>query len=227
MENFNKYFDHTMLKADATEDDIVSLLDDAIRYDFASVCVNGCYVSFARKYLDRAGSRIPVAAVTGFPLGAMSTASKLSETQLALDDGAGEIDMVMNVGMAKSGDWDYILDEITQASELCHDRNGILKIILETCYLSPDEIRKACHIATSAGADFVKTSTGFGNYGAREEDLRLMKEAVSGKAQIKASGGIKSLEQALKFIVAGADRLGCSASVSIMEEYNKTNLLEE
>lgn len=209
----NKYIDHTLLKPEATEAQILSLCDEALKYDFYSVCVNSCYVPTACEKLD--GSNVKVAAVVGFPLGAMSTEAKVFEAREAVEAGAGEIDMVINIGAMKDGRYDYVRSEISALIDVC----PLLKVIIETCLLTDDEIVKACQLAVEAGADFVKTSTGFNTGGATEEAVKLMRETVGDKAKIKASGGIRTLADAQKFIDLGADRLGCSAGAKIMEEY--------
>lgn len=219
MNQFNKYFDHTLLKADATPMDILRLVTEAVQMDVAAVCVNGSHVRSARRFIDAAGSNVKVAAVAGFPLGAMSTNAKAYEVQLALDDGADEIDLVMNVGQAKAGNWAYIEDEIYAIAELCHDDGAILKVIIETCLLTEDEIVQACKSAEIANADFVKTSTGFSTGGAKAEDVALMKKTVGDRLQVKASGGIRTLADAKAMLDAGADRLGCSATVAIIKEF--------
>ena len=237
----NRYIDHTLLRPDSTEEDIRHLVAEAIEYDFAAVCVNGCYVATVRALLVEAGSYatgsdrvtgsehsdretsgpIGVAAVVGFPLGASSTSSKIEEARIAIEDGASEIDMVINIGAVKEGRWDYVRNEIYGLAQICH-RSGespaILKVILETCLLTDEEIIEACRICARAGADYVKTSTGFANGGATVHHVRLMKETVDGDLKVKASGGIRSLDDAKAMIDAGADRLGCSASVAIMKE---------
>ncbi len=228
MKDFNKYFDHTLLKPDATPSRILRLVTEAVNYDFASVCVNGSHVRSIRRFIDAAGSDVKVAAVAGFPLGAMSTNAKAYEIQLALEDGAHEIDMVMNIGQAKAGNRAYVEDEIYSIARMCHEDGAVLKVIIETCLLSQAEIVQACKSCVECGADFVKTSTGFSSGGATVEDVKLMRRTVDGIAteqgrdvQIKASGGIRTLKDAKAMIDAGADRLGCSASVEILEEYIK------
>lgn len=212
----NKYIDHTLLKAAATEAQIIKLCQDALRYDFYAICVNGCYVPLAAKQLN--GSDVKIASVVGFPLGAMSLQAKAFEAQNAIENGANEIDMVISIGALKDAKYDDVFSELSQLADLCHSHDAALKVILETCLLTDEEIIKACELCMKANADFVKTSTGFDAGGATIEDIKLMKRAVSGKAKIKASGGIRTLQDALKFIDAGADRLGCSAGVAIMEE---------
>lgn len=209
----NKYIDHTLLKPEASEDQILKLCDEALEYNFYSVCVNSCHVPLAVEKL--AGSDVKVAAVAGFPLGAMSTASKVFEAREAVEAGASEIDMVINVGALKEGRYDYVLHEISALADV----SPCLKVIIETCLLTDEEIIKSCELAIKAGAAFVKTSTGFSTGGATAEAVALMRETVGDKAKIKASGGIRTLADAEKFIELGADRLGCSAGVQIMKEY--------
>ncbi len=222
MKPLNQYFDHTLLKPDATEAQMIHLLAEAADYEFAAVCVNGCFVSAAAEYLQ--DTTVKVATVVGFPLGAMSMDAKAAEARTAISDGADEIDMVVNIGAVKDGRWDYVRHEITLLAKICHEaaaKDGspvLLKVILETCLLTDDEIILACKSAKHAGADFVKTSTGFSTGGATVHHVKLMKETVGDDLQIKASGGIRTLEDARAMIDAGADRLGCSASVAIMEE---------
>jgi len=208
----NKYIDHTLLKPEASEEQILKLCDEALEYGFYSVCVNSCHVPLAVDKLS--GSDVKVAAVAGFPLGAMSTSSKVFEAREAVEAGASEIDMVINVGALKEGRYEYVLHEIAALVDVC----PCLKVIIETCLLTDDEIVKACELATAAGADFVKTSTGFSTGGATPEAVSLMRQTVGNKAKIKASGGIRTLADAKKFIELGADRLGCSAGVQIMKE---------
>ena len=222
MKKFSKYFDHTLLKPDATPSDVLTLVTEAIRYDCASICVNGSYVRSARRFRDASGSDVKICAVAGFPLGAMATNAKAYEVQLALEDGAEEIDLVMNIGQAKAGNWAYVEDEIYAIGEMCHEDGAIIKVIIETCLLTGDEIVKACQSAEAAGADFVKTSTGFGASGAKVEDVELMKQTVGDRLQVKASGGIRTLDDAKAMLAAGADRLGCSASVEIIEAFEET-----
>lgn len=214
----NKYFDHTLLKPEATNEQIDKLLEEAKEYDFYSVCVNTCYVS--RCYDALKGTDVKVAAVVGFPLGACTTQTKVFETQEAFMDGASEVDMVLNVGKFKSGDNDYVRDDIRAVADAAHNFGGILKVILETCLLTDEEIIEACKLSMEAGADFVKTSTGFSTGGATEHDVQLMKATVGDHLCVKASGGIRDYDQCMKMIEAGADRIGASASVKIMEVYN-------
>ncbi len=214
MIEINKFIDHTLLKATATEDDIIALCKEARDYDFFSVCVNSGYVPLAKKNLE--GTNVKVCTVVGFPLGAMSTEAKIFETQQALKDGAEEVDMVINIGELKSKNLKKVEEEIIAIKKNVGDK--ILKVIIETCYLTPQEIVIASELAVKAKADFVKTSTGFGTDGARMENIDLMKDAVNGKAKIKASGGIKNLDTALSYIEAGVDRIGTSSGVSIVKE---------
>ncbi len=214
----NKYFDHTLLKPEATNEQIDKLCEEAGEYDFYSVCVNTCYVS--RCYDALKDTDVKVAAVVGFPLGACTTQSKVFETREAFMDGASEVDMVLNVGKFKSGDNDYIRDDIRAVAEAAHSFGGIVKVILETCLLTDEEIEEACKLSMEAGADFVKTSTGFSTGGATAEHVALMKKTVGDHLMVKASGGIRDYDQCMKMIEAGADRIGASASVKIMEVYN-------
>lgn len=231
---FNKYFDHTLLKADATSAQLIRLFEEAAEYQFASVCVNSCHVTMAKEYLSQAAPGVKVTSVVGFPLGASSTAAKIFEAERALNDGADEIDMVINIGAAREGNWDFVLEEIKLIADLCHDTqtaidtHAILKVIIETCLLTDEEISEACCAAKGGGADFVKTSTGFAvpsgdrPAGATVHDVEIMKKAVGDILRIKASGGIRTLKDAKALIAAGADRLGCSASAAIMEEYKSS-----
>ena len=224
MDKFSKYFDHTLLKPEASPQDILKLLSEAVALDVAAVCVNGCNVRSARRFIDASGADVKVAAVAGFPLGAMATDAKAYEVQLALEDGADEIDLVMNIGQAKAGNWAYIEDEVYAIAEMCHEDGALLKLIIETCLLTDDEIIRACEAAKAAGADFVKTSTGFSSGGATVHAVELMKKTVGDDLKVKASGGIRTLDDALSMINAGADRLGCSATVAILSEYSEGDI---
>ncbi len=213
----SKYIDHTILKATATKNDILNLCAEANKYHFSSVCVNPCYVGFAHDLL--LGTDVDVCTVIGFPLGANATSVKAFEVTQAIADGADEVDMVINIGALKSKDYDYVYNDIKACVNAA---NGVLvKVIIETCYLTDEEKIEACKLAVKAGADYVKTSTGFGTNGATEHDVKLMYDAVEGKAKVKASGGIRDKEQFEKMIAAGASRIGCSAGVKIMEEENE------
>lgn len=207
-----KYIDHTLLKATATPQDIITLCDEAKRYKFYAVCVNGCYVKLAKEQLRN--TDIKVAAVVGFPLGMMSSEAKVQEAKQCVKDGAEEIDMVINVGMLKAGENEYVQREIASIKK--EIGTNILKVILETCYLTPKEIKTVCALTVKAGADFVKTSTGFGTSGATLEAVLLMNKAVTGEAQIKASGGVRDIETALKYIEMGVTRLGTSSGVKLV-----------
>nr|WP_314556333.1 deoxyribose-phosphate aldolase [uncultured Capnocytophaga sp.] len=210
----NKLIDHTLLKATATISEIETLCKEAVDYDFYSVCVNSGYVATAKKFLT--GTDIKVCSVVGFPLGAMSAKAKYFETGEALADGADEIDMVLNVGWLKSGKTNQVLDEII-ALKRCVGENRVLKVILETCYLTDEEKRLACRLALDAQADFVKTSTGFGTGGATLADVKLMKECVQHKAKVKASGGIRDYETAIQYVNLGVERIGTSNGIAILK----------
>lgn len=206
------YIDHTQLKAFATNNDIKKLCQEAKDHDFYAICVNGCHVTLCKKELK--DTQVNIASVIGFPLGAMSTKAKVEEAKLAIADGADEIDMVINIGWLKSGDFDQVKNDIAEVKKAIG--NKVLKVIIETCYLNDDEKRKACELAKSAQADFVKTSTGFGTGGATIEDVKLMKEVVGNKLKVKASGGIRDAEIAKKYIDSGANRLGTSSGIAIV-----------
>ena len=190
----NKYIDHTILKATASNSDVQKLCEEAIEHEFYSVCVNGCYVADAKQLLQ--GTDVKVAAVVGFPLGAMTTAAKVFEAKEAVENGASEIDMVINVAKLKDGEFEYVENEIRQIKEAIRD--NVLKVIIETCYLTDEEKVKACELSLVAKADFVKTSTGFGTGGATYEDVKLMKSVVGDNAKVKASGGVRDKETAEK-----------------------------
>lgn len=219
MENLNRYIDHTLLKPEATPDDIKRLCQEAAQYNFYSVCVNPPYVKLAADTLKELNANsVKVAAVCGFPLGASTTSAKVYEASEACDNGAAEIDMVINVGLLKAGCDDKVKEDISQVSEAVHSKGGILKVIIETCLLNDTEKTVACLLAVDAGADFVKTSTGFSTGGATTDDVSMIKELVKDKAKVKASGGIRDRETALAMINAGADRIGASASIKIVSE---------
>lgn len=208
-----KLFDHTILKADATRKDVKRVCDEAMAYSFCSVCVNSYYVPYVVNLLH--GSDVKICSVVGFPLGAMSTRAKALEAKIAVMDGADEIDMVINVGALKDRDYSVVLEDIKAVKEACGEH--ILKVIIETCLLTDDEKVKACELAKEAGADFVKTSTGFSSAGAKVEDVRLMRETVGPDMGVKASGGIHDKEFAKELVDAGANRLGTSATIEIVE----------
>ena len=208
----SKYIDHTLLKATATENDIIQLCNEAIEYHFYAVCVNSCYLPLCRDTLH--GSEIKIASVIGFPLGAMDIASKITEAKNVVRNGADEIDMVINIGFLKNQQYDLVENEIRQIKSEIGTK--ILKVIIETCYLTNDEKRIATMIVLNAGADFVKTSTGFGTGGATLEDVELMKSVTQNKIQIKASGGIRDFETAKKYIDLGVTRIGTSNGIQIV-----------
>ncbi|WP_282929294.1 deoxyribose-phosphate aldolase [Anaerococcus sp. Marseille-Q7828] len=205
----NKLIDHTNLKAEATSEDIKKLVDEAVEHEFFSVCVNSSFVKFINDY----NKDVKIATVVGFPLGAMATSAKAYETKCATEDGASEIDMVIEVGRLKEKDYDYVLNDIKAVKEACGD--NILKVIIETCLLTEEEIVKACELAVEAGADFVKTSTGFSTGGAKASDIALMRKTVGPDIGVKASGGIHTKEEALEMVEAGASRIGASKSIEI------------
>ena len=212
----NKYIDHTLLKAEATSTQITKLCEEAKQYDFASVCVNTCYVPLCAKLLE--ATDVKVCCVVGFPLGAMDSQAKAYEAKLAVEKGAKEVDMVINVGALKEGNYDYVEADIKAVVEA--SKPAIVKVIIETCLLTDEEKVKACELSVKAGAAFVKTSTGFSTAGATVQDVALMRKTVGDKALVKAAGGIRTYEDAMKMIEAGADRLGCSAGIKIMEGLN-------
>ncbi|GGD83777.1 deoxyribose-phosphate aldolase [Planktosalinus lacus] len=219
MQNLNKYIDHTLLKATATEEDIKKLCKEAIEYDFFSICVNSSYIAFAKAQLSK--SNVKVCSVVGFPLGAMSANAKAYEAKKAIEDGADEIDMVLNIGFLKSENFDAVWKEIEDVKKTIG--NKVLKVILETCYLEKTEIIKASELAMLSGADFIKTSTGFGTGGATIEDVQLMKSVVKNQVKIKASGGIKDKFTALEYIALGVDRIGTSSGIAIVTNKNSEN----
>lgn len=206
-----KLFDHTILKADAGKDAVKKICDEAKEYGFMSVCVNGYYTAYVAEQLQ--GSSVKVCTVVGFPLGQMSSKAKAAETAAAVEDGADEIDMVINVGALKDGLDDVVLDDIKAVRQACGGK--VLKVIIETCLLNEEEKVRACTLAKEAGADFVKTSTGFSTAGATAEDVALMRKTVGDDMGVKASGGIRDRETATAMVEAGASRLGTSATVAI------------
>lgn len=202
----NQYFDHTILKPEATKEAVLQVVMEAKQNHLASVCVNQYRTKLVAEQLQ--GTDVKVCTVIGFPLGAVDTAVKVFETKRALDDGAMEIDMVMNIGAMKDKDYVYVQEDIRSVKEAC--KEAVLKVIIETCLLTEAEIVKACELAVEAGADFVKTSTGFSNGGATVSDVALMKKTVGKRAKVKASGGIRDIEKAKAMIEAGAERIGAS-----------------
>ena len=208
----NKLIDHTYLKAFGTKNEINKLILEAKEYDFKSVCVNPFWVEYSSKLLK--GTDVLVCTVIGFPLGANTIASKVFETKDAINNGADEIDMVLNIGKAKENDFEYIYEEVKAVREACPTKT--LKVILETCYLTKEEIKEASISAIKAKADFVKTSTGFGTGGATAEDVKIMKDVAKNK-EVKASGGVRSTEDVEKMIKAGATRIGTSSGISLVK----------
>ncbi len=212
--DYRTLIDHTILAPQATKEDVERLCKEAMEYGFHSVCVNSSFVYYCARLLKDSG--VAVCTVIGFPLGAMSTAGKTAEAEQAIRDGASELDMVIHIGMIKSGDWEYVKQDISSVVEAAKGR-AIVKVILETCLLTDDEKVKACRICEECGADFVKTSTGFSKGGATIEDVALMRRTVGYGMGVKASGGIRSLEDAQAMVKAGAVRLGTSSGVAIMQ----------
>lgn len=212
--NYSKYIDHTNLKQDATKDAIVKLCEEAKEHDFASVCVNPGWVPLCAKLL--AGSDVKVCTVIGFPLGATTSASKAFETKDAVNNGAQEVDMVINVGALKGGDDEYVYNDIKAVVDASGEAHT--KVIIETCLLTDEEKVRACELSVKAGADFVKTSTGFSTGGATVHDVALMRKTVGDKCGVKASGGIHTREEMLALIDAGATRIGASAGIALIKE---------
>lgn len=206
--------DHTLLKADATREQILRICEEAKQYGTASVCVNTCWAFTVKQALE--GTGIKLCCVVGFPLGAMSTAAKAFEAAYAVDMGAEEVDMVLNIGMVKGGEWTNVKADIEAVVDAACGAD--VKVIIETCLLTDEEKIMACRLAKEAGAAFVKTSTGFSTAGAKEEDIRLMRETVGPDMGVKASGGIRTREDALKMIAAGATRIGASATAKIVAD---------
>ncbi len=212
--NIAGYIDHTLLKPNATKEQVKKLCEEAAQYHFASVCVNTYYVPLAAKLLKDSG--VKVCCVVGFPLGAMSTQGKVFEAKQAVQDGAEEVDMVLNIGAMLDGDYAIVLEDMKLVADAVHPK-ALLKVILETCLLTDEQKVKACELAVEAGAEFVKTSTGFSTGGATAADVALMKKAVDGKARVKASGGVRTREDVMSMISAGADRIGASSGIKIVE----------
>ena len=213
-----KKVDHTLLKADATKADILRICNEAMENNTASICINPSYIEYAVSVL---GDKIPVCTVIGFPLGAMTTAAKVFEAKDAIAKGAKEVDMVINISKAKDGDFEYIEDEIRQIKAAVGD--NILKVIIETCLLTDDEKIALCKAVTNAGADYIKTSTGFSTGGATFHDIELFAKYTDGKCKIKAAGGIRTREDMEKFIALGADRLGTSSAIKILNSEKTEN----
>lgn len=210
----NKTIDHTILNADATKEAVIKVIDEAKKYEFASVCLEPCWVSLAAERLK--DSNVKVCTVIGFPLGANTKTVKVFEAKEAVENGADEVDMVLNIGALKSGDEAMVLEDMKAVREAAKD--AVVKVILETCLLTDEEKKKACALAKEAGLDFVKTSTGFSTAGATVEDVKLMREAVGDSMGVKASGGIRDTKTAEAMIAAGASRIGASKSIAIIGE---------
>lgn len=208
-----KRLDHTLLKQTATWEQIKEICDAGVQYQTASVCIPPCYVKRAKDYV---GEKLAICTVIGFPNGNMTTATKVFETEDAVKNGADEIDMVINIGELKAKEYDYVLNEIKEIKEACHGK--LLKVIIETCLLTEEEKIKMCEIVTKSGADYIKTSTGFSTGGATFEDVKLMREHVGKEVKVKAAGGISSVDDAVNFIELGADRLGTSRLIKLLED---------
>lgn len=214
MDKLSRFIDHTILKADAKRSDVKRLCEEAKKYGFASVCVNSCHIEFVAKELE--GTDVLPCCVVGFPLGAMLTEGKADETRASVRRGAKEIDMVINIGAAKEGDWELVENDIKAVVDAAGD--ALVKVIIETCLLTDEEKVLACRAAKKAGAGYVKTSTGFSTGGATLEDVRLMRKTVGAEMGVKASGGIRDYETAVKMIEAGASRLGTSSGVKLVSK---------
>lgn len=211
----NTYIDHTLLKSDATSDQISTLCQEAIEHNFKAVCVNATYVSLASNILK--GSSTEICTVVGFPLGASPTPVKVLEAEIAIDQGATEVDMVIDIGALKNKQYDLVKSDIAEIAKAVHAKGKILKVIIETCLLTDDEKIKACELSKEAKADFVKTSTGFSTGGATLSDVKLMRETVGPDLGVKASGGVRDIETAKAMIEAGATRLGTSSGVKLVQ----------
>ena len=212
MEKLNKYIEHTLLKQDATKADLIKLFDEAKENDFLGVCINPCYVKMAKEYLK--DTDVKVVTVIGFPLGANTTETKIFETIQAIKDGADEIDMVINIGAVKNKNYDLVTEEIAVLKEIVGDK--ILKVIVETCYLTEEEKIRLCECVTKGGADYIKTSTGFGTAGASLADIALFRKHIGKNVKIKAAGGIRTREDMEAFLTAGADRIGASGAIRVL-----------
>lgn len=210
-----KLFDHAILKPTQTDEDLKKQCEIAKKYEVATVCVKPYHVKLAKEFL--AGSVVEVAVVVGFPHGSNTTETKIQETREAIEDGATEVDMVVNIGKVLQGDFEYVKKDVQSVIDTAHSKGAIVKVIFETCYLNDEQKIKLCQICSEVEADYVKTSTGFGTGGATIEDVELMKKHVSNGVKIKASGGIRTREQAEAFVKAGCQRLGVSATAEIVE----------
>jgi deoxyribose-phosphate aldolase len=218
MKDLLSCIEHTLLKPDAVWADIKRICDEALEYGFGAVCVNGCHVQRTAEYLKN--TPVKTVTVAGFPLGTQGTKVKAYEAALLVEQGADEVDIVINVGALKDQDYDYVVNDIKCVADAVKGK-ALLKVILETCLLTDEQVVKACELCEKAGADFVKTSTGFNGPGATVSHVRLMKQTVGDRLRVKAAGGIRTLQQAKDMIEAGADRIGCSASVAIAKELLK------
>lgn len=212
LSNYQRYIDHTILKPDATADDVIVVCEQAEKYSFRSVCVNSLWAKLAKDHLPT----VDLCCVVGFPLGAMPTAIKTAETALALQHGAKEIDMVISVGQLINEEYEAVYEDIKAVAAVCHIHNALLKVIIETCLLTDEQKVIACLLSKKAGADFVKTSTGFSSGGATVEDIALMRQVVGPKMGVKASGGVRTAEDAHAMLSAGANRIGASSSLKII-----------
>lgn len=213
-ENLAKFFDHTILNADATRDDVIRVAREAKEYDTATVCVNGHWIPLVKEELE--GTNVKPIAVIGFPLGANTTDAKVLETRDVIAKGAEEVDMVINIGEFIAGNADFVYEDIKAVADETHKAGKLLKVIIENCYLNDEQTVLACELSVKANADFVKTSTGFGTGGATVEDVRLMRETVGPNVGVKASGGIRTKEDVLNMLEAGASRIGLSRTVDVM-----------
>lgn len=219
--DYAQYIDHTLLKMDATISDVIKICDEAKEHHFFSVCVNSCYVPLVAEELK--GSAVKVCSVIGFPLGAMLTSAKAFETEKAIEAGADEIDMVINVGFLKSQKHDWVEEDIRAVHNVTKAHNKLLKVIFETCLLTPKEIEQVALICKKIGVEFIKTSTGFSTGGATESDVKLMRETVGKDIGVKASGGVRTAETANIMITAGANRLGTSSGIQIISNQNSND----
>ena len=216
-----KYFDHTFLKPFATNADLEKLCKEAKEIGACMVAINTTWTKFCKEQLK--GTDVHVGAAISFPLGQAGLASKIAETKIAIEDGADEIDYVIDIGQAKMGNWDYIKEEMEEIVKICRENNVISKVIFENCYLTKEEIRQVALIAKEVKPDFIKTSTGFGTGGATVEDVKIMAETVDGQVKVKAAGGIRDWQTCKAMIEAGASRIGTSSSLKILEEFEKEN----
>ena len=216
-----KYFDHTFLKPFATNADLEKLCKEAKEIGACMVAINTTWTKFCKEQLK--GTDVHVGEAISFPLGQAGLASKIAETKIAIEDGADEIDYVIDIGQAKMGNWDYIKEEMEEIVKICRENNVISKVIFENCYLTKEEIRQVALIAKEVKPDFIKTSTGFGTGGATVEDVKIMAETVDGQVKVKAAGGIRDWQTCKAMIEAGASRIGTSSSLKILEEFEKEN----